>query len=493
MNTSRPPTGGPTTGAVTSRGAWSRTSGAPGAPGSPGAAQRPGPVRPLGVDDIFFSATDESGLITSCNSVFSRITEYPPAELLGRPHSLVRHPDMPAGVFHIMWERLRAGLPMAGYLLNTTRSGASHWVYATVTPLRSGFLSVRTAPATQAFTALQGLYPGLREHEREVVAQGTEPREAAREGARLLLERLKPYGVTSYDDFIAMTLPAEVGARTAHSEHRMRSIMSTMPRGARGSRGFSETAVWEVLGAVAQVEQQLRTLAPLLEKYSRLTYELRDLAVRLTATRRATAVAASTALAQARSHPVLSNVANLLQGPATGLAGTLDHLAYASDEAAAGVAALSVGIAFGLLHTEMIAVFAGEVLRGEPGSVRADVRLLCEALDDEMYLVSEGLHEVNQQLLAAAEAAERVTGDVSEFTRLLGMWRILMMRHQGMGGGGELDTIESLLQTGQGLYDALRIVPQHCRAALEPVGRNGFDVDLCRAYLQRMGETTDRL
>lgn len=58
--------------------------------------------------------------------MFVRISGYRADELAGSPHSLVRHPDMPGAAFHLLWERLRAGRPMAAYMVNRTKAGAPY-------------------------------------------------------------------------------------------------------------------------------------------------------------------------------------------------------------------------------------------------------------------------------------------------------------------------------------------------------------------------------
>src|SRR5450755_433723 len=107
-----------------------------------------GRERVIGPDELFFSTTDGRGIIRAGNSVFVRVSRYSLGELTGSPHSLVRHPDMPAGAYRLMWDRLLAGRPMGAYVKNLAKDGSHYWVFATVTPLGDGFLSVRMAPRT---------------------------------------------------------------------------------------------------------------------------------------------------------------------------------------------------------------------------------------------------------------------------------------------------------------------------------------------------------
>ena len=75
------------------------------------------------VDQRLISTTDTSGKITYCNKEFIRISGYSEAELMGSPHNLVRHPDMPAAVFAVMWSYLKAGKSWMGVVKNRCKNG----------------------------------------------------------------------------------------------------------------------------------------------------------------------------------------------------------------------------------------------------------------------------------------------------------------------------------------------------------------------------------
>src|SRR5690606_34204363 len=75
----------------------------------------------VGADELFFSTTDRQGRIRSGNSVFARISQFSIEELVGSPHNIVRHPEMPAGVFRLIWDRLYADRPVGTYVKNLAR------------------------------------------------------------------------------------------------------------------------------------------------------------------------------------------------------------------------------------------------------------------------------------------------------------------------------------------------------------------------------------
>lgn len=85
-------------------------------------------------DLLIVSKTDTRGVITYANSGFEQVSGYARAELLGRPHSLVRHPDMPRSAFSLMWETIAGGREFFAYVINRARNGDHYWVFAHVVP-----------------------------------------------------------------------------------------------------------------------------------------------------------------------------------------------------------------------------------------------------------------------------------------------------------------------------------------------------------------------
>jgi aerotaxis receptor len=120
------------------------------------------------VDQTLISVTDLKGRITYANKAFISMSGYTQEELLGQPHNLVRHPDMPEEAFRDMWATLAAGHPWTGVVKNRRKNGDFYWVRANVTPMRdgdriAGYLSVRTAPTEDETTACETLYAAMRQ------------------------------------------------------------------------------------------------------------------------------------------------------------------------------------------------------------------------------------------------------------------------------------------------------------------------------------------
>lgn len=103
-------------------------------------------------DEIIVSKTDTRGRMTYCNDVFLKVAGYSEKELLGQPHSKIRHPDMPRCVFKLLWDTIEAGQEIFAYVINRAKNGDHYWVYAHVTPSRDkngqviGYHSNRRVP-----------------------------------------------------------------------------------------------------------------------------------------------------------------------------------------------------------------------------------------------------------------------------------------------------------------------------------------------------------
>lgn len=85
-------------------------------------------------NEIIVSKTDLKGRMTYVNETFCKIADYTEGELIGQPHSLIRHPDMPRAVFKLLWDTIQDGREIFAYVKNMAKSGDYYWVLAHVTP-----------------------------------------------------------------------------------------------------------------------------------------------------------------------------------------------------------------------------------------------------------------------------------------------------------------------------------------------------------------------
>ncbi len=149
-------------------------------------------------DDFIVSKTNTKGKITYCNEIFMDMAGATEDELIGKPHNIVRHPDMPRAIFKLLWERVQNGKEIFAYVKNRSFDGGYYWVYANVTPSFDergniiGYYSVRIKPNINALETIKTIYQKMIDLERH---RGMEA------STKYLMDLLKEKGVT-YDEFI---------------------------------------------------------------------------------------------------------------------------------------------------------------------------------------------------------------------------------------------------------------------------------------------------
>ena len=149
-------------------------------------------------NSIIVSKTDTHGKITYCNEIFIEMSGYTEEELLNKPHSILRHPDMPRAIFKLLWDSIQSKNEINAYVKNLTKDGSYYWVLANVTPSFDkkdkiiGYFSVRRKPKKGSLDTIKALYEKLLQIEK---SSGMEA------SVKYLQEMLKEKGV-SYEEFI---------------------------------------------------------------------------------------------------------------------------------------------------------------------------------------------------------------------------------------------------------------------------------------------------
>ena len=156
-------------------------------------------------DELIVSKTDLRGRLTYANGVFLRLADYTEKEILGQPHSIIRHPAMPRCVFKLLWDTIQDGREIFAYVVNRSKNGDHYWVNAHVTPSFDGtgkvvgYHSNRRVPDR---TILEGtivpLYRDLLDEE----ARHADRKEGMNAAAAMLTSLLAERGVP-YDEFVA--------------------------------------------------------------------------------------------------------------------------------------------------------------------------------------------------------------------------------------------------------------------------------------------------
>ncbi|WP_228156455.1 PAS domain-containing protein [Arcobacter caeni] len=120
----------------------------------------------MSINDIIVTETDAKGIITFANEDFCKIAGYKQEELVGNPHNIVRHQDMPKAAFKDLWETVETGKVWKGIVKNKTRNGGFYWVNATAYPSKKvngelRYISIRIKPTDKEIADALKLYSTL--------------------------------------------------------------------------------------------------------------------------------------------------------------------------------------------------------------------------------------------------------------------------------------------------------------------------------------------
>jgi len=118
------------------------------------------------------SETNEKGIIRFANDDFCKYAGFSLDELVGKPHNVVRHKDMPRAAFKDLWDTVKSGKKWKGFVKNSTRAGEYYWVFATVYPFTScdgkkGYISCRRKISTQEAEKYTALYKDMKAQEKK--------------------------------------------------------------------------------------------------------------------------------------------------------------------------------------------------------------------------------------------------------------------------------------------------------------------------------------
>lgn len=234
-------------------------------------------------EELFFSRTDEKGIILSGNSVFQRISMYPWDELLHKPHNLIRHPDMPKAVFWLLWDTIKKGNPIGAYVKNRAKDGRYYWVFAIATPVEGGFLSVRLKPTTPILGIVEQEYKNI------LAAEQNDKKLRPADSAALLLNRLAELGFPNYTAFMSTALREEIKARNTilgRKEDKNISLFCELVQSAKAllakadvifdAYSLNEYVPFNLRVQAAQLEESGATVGVISNNYSILSNEIRE-------------------------------------------------------------------------------------------------------------------------------------------------------------------------------------------------------------------------
>ena len=121
---------------------------------------------------VIISQTDLDGTIVYANKMFCEISGYKSEELVGQPHSMLRHPDMPKSVFAKMWQTIQSGQMWNGLIKNLRKDGLYYWVDSEILPVydddnnMTGYIAARKPASRKNILEVQENYNKMLESER---------------------------------------------------------------------------------------------------------------------------------------------------------------------------------------------------------------------------------------------------------------------------------------------------------------------------------------
>jgi len=113
---------------------------------------------------VIISQTDLNGVITYANKMFCEISAYKAEELVGKPHNIIRHPDMPKIAFAKMWQTIQSGQVWNGLVKNLRKDGLYYWVDTEILPIRdedenvTGYIAARKPASRKNILEMQETY-----------------------------------------------------------------------------------------------------------------------------------------------------------------------------------------------------------------------------------------------------------------------------------------------------------------------------------------------
>ncbi|MDR1266282.1 MAG: hypothetical protein LBK42_12190 [Propionibacteriaceae bacterium] len=388
-----------------------------------------GEIREVDEGQLFFSMTDRRGVITAANSVFVARARFSRAELMGSPHSIIRHPNMPGGCFKLMWDEILAGRPFACYINNLARDGSTYTVFATITPAGpDSFLSVRVRPLRRdLLDQAMGFYRVARQVELAAREHGVNRRGAAAIGGDKLTEVLAEAGWPSYEDFQWNALVAEAEARAV-----VPAGLETRP---------------QATGPLATMLICCHTLAAELRHWSGHQADIAHMARSLTeaiphlADTAVSAKAAATELRAGRNGGAANPQVEFLISRLAQLSRLIQKLIQPLSEFRRSCQDTRAWVALAEIHTDALSQFVVEILDdGLNDYDQEAVVQVCQALDLDLTHVSE-LSEQNSSYAATA-------------VQQLDLAHALITDHQGVVSRLAADLPEAGATVAQSLADA---------------------------------------
>ena len=438
-------------------------------------------------DELFFSTTDSQGRIRRANSTFMRLSGYPRGALVGRAHNVVRHPDMPAGLFRSIWNAIEEGRAASAYITNRSSDDGRYRVFATIVPSGSGYLSVRTLPMlTDLRDDVETAYARVRDVEEASAAAGSTRREVAAAGQAALQAELQALGYADAIDFTRRVLVAEVGALLDHGVGIPDSPQAEGP-------------VARILAAMSRIEAETAGLVGILQEGQRLVDllgrragEIEALSARLGALREAMrAVGADVAVLGGGVQA--DDVAERCQRvDALECTEQLHPLRSQIEELRGDLDSVSFRIALARLHNLAAGLFALQVIEGED---EVDANDAVGSLTELCTALSDGASTLTERVALLDARRELVGGELDLVAEDLAVIQgpiLELVEAAAAAGAGQADSVATARTlAGQGFAEARDLADLAVRVRDLEVPYEADAINTCladvRAALDELG------
>ena len=403
-------------------------------------------------DELFFSTTDSHGRIRRANSTFMRLSGYPRGALVGRAHNVVRHADMPAGLFRSIWDAIEEGRAASAYITNRSSDDGRYRVFATIVPSGSGYLSVRTLPMlTDLRDDVEAAYARVRDVEEASAAAGSTRREVAAAGQAALQTELQGLGYADAIDFTRRVLVAEVGALLAHGVGIPDSPQAEGP-------------VARILSAMSRIEAETAGLVGILQEGRRLVDllgrragEIEALSARLGALREAMrAVGADVAVLG--GGPRVDDVAERcrqVDALVLECSEQLHPLRSQIEELRGDLDSVNFRVALARLHNLAAGIFALQIIEGQD---EVDANDAVGSLTELCSALSDGADALTERVALLDARRELVGGELDLVAEDLGVIQtpiLELVEAAAAAGAGQADSVATARTlAGQGFGEA---------------------------------------
>lgn len=366
--------------------------------------RRPEPIQQeitFNLEDMFFSTTDSRGIILDGNDVFVRISQYSRAELIGSPHNIIRHPDMPKLVFKVLWSTIQDGKPICAYVKNLAKNGAYYWVFATVVPFGENYISIRMKPTTPLLGLVEKLYQAMLSAEKE---HGVEA------SLDVLVSNLKALNFADYGDFVLAALSQELLNRNELQSNislsaETYSIASISQRELRNS-AQSLFKLFSMINKLSTFSETLTKQAELIEATSQ-NIEFLALNTNIEAEKLGTEGRCLGVVA----HHISSNSESVKQ-----LNNSIAKLSLKILGDLGEFKACQLSIALSTLQTEMLSCFVDQMIKDPLAMNAEDFKRNSYII---LNLIEQSLNKARPIIQALGEGTDKISEDLALVSKIL--------------------------------------------------------------------------